>query len=256
MSSIWPAIDPAARRMRSPQGGGIFFKLLFLIFVVVFGFVVYLARYPILRFAGNFWVVDESPQASDAIVILSDDDYDAVRASRAADLFKADWAPRIVASGRSLRPYASIAELMQHDLTDRGVAADAVVRFPNRARNTLEEAGAVSTFLTSRGWKKILIVTSNYHTRRARYIYDHVLAPGTELRMVAAADPAYDPNSWWRTREGLKTFFYECVGFIVAHWELRDSDVRTTSSVLLGRTQYPVDIFRARAGLQRTVHIL
>ena len=87
--------------------GGIFFRLLFLIFLVIFAFVIYLARYPILRFAGSFWVVDESPQTSDAIVVLSDDDYDAVRASRAADLYRASWAPRIVASGRILRPYAS-----------------------------------------------------------------------------------------------------------------------------------------------------
>ncbi len=233
MSKLKPA--PVARAISFPnsQRGGIFFKLIFLIFLVVLAFVIYLARYPILRLAGNFWVVDESPQASDAIVILSDDDYDAVRASRAADLFKADWAPRIVASGRNLRPYASIAELMQHDLADRGVGADAVVRLPNRARNTLEEAGAVSALLSSHGWKKIIVVTSNYHTRRARFIYEHMLAPGTELRMVAAPDPAYDPNSWWRTREGLKTFLYESLGYIVARWELRDADTHTTSSVLL-----------------------
>jgi uncharacterized SAM-binding protein YcdF (DUF218 family) len=220
------------RPLSRSDRGGIFFRLLFLIFLVVFAFVIYLARYPILRFAGNFWVVDESPQTSDAIVILSDDDYDAVRASRAADLYRASWAPRIVASGRALRPYASIAELMQRDLTDRGVPAAAVVRFPNRARNTLDEANAVSEFLSTHGWKKIIVVTSNYHTRRARFIYEHALAPGTELRVVAAPDPAYDPNSWWRTREGLKTFFYELVGYIVARWELRKSDVHTVSSAL------------------------
>src|SRR5262249_54564249 len=147
----------------SSERGGIFFKLIFLIFLVILVAIIYLARYPILRMAGNFWVVEDSPQASDAIVILSDDDYGAVRASRASDLFRADWAPRIVASGRELRPYASIAELMQHDATDRGVPAAAVVKFPNRARNTLEEATAVSEFLTQHGWKKIIVVTSNYH---------------------------------------------------------------------------------------------
>ena len=189
--------------------GGIFFRLLFLIFLVIFAFVIYLARHPILRFAGNFWVVDESPQTSDAIVILSDDDYEAVRASRAADLYRASWAPRIVASGRTLRPYTSIAELMQRDLTDQHLV---------RGRRALA---------------KIIVVTSNYHTRRARFIYEHALAPGTELRVVAAPDPAYDPNSWWRTREGLKTFFYEFVGYIVAHWELRNSDVHTVSAALI-----------------------
>ena len=210
--------------------GGIFFRLLFLIFLAVFALIVYLARYPLLRFAGNFWVVEESPQVSDAILILSDDDFDAVRASRAADLYRASWAPRILASGRALRPYASIAELMQRDLTDRGVPPTAVIRLPNRARNTLEEAGAVSGFLTSHGWKKIIVVTSNYHTRRARFIYERSLAPGSELRVVAASDPDYDPNSWWRTRQGLKTFFYEAVGYVVALWELRKTDVHTVSS--------------------------
>ncbi|MGH9747832.1 MAG: YdcF family protein [Candidatus Acidiferrales bacterium] len=226
-------LGAGAKSFAGSERGGIFFRLLFLIFLLAFAFVIYLVRYPILRFAGNFWVVDESPETSDAIVILSDDDYDAVRASRAADLFKASWAPRVVASGRFLRPYASIAELMQHDLTDRGVPETGVVRFPNRARNTLEESGAVSTFLSSHGWKKILVVTSNYHTRRAQFIYEHTLAPGTELRVIAAPDPAYDPNSWWRTREGLKTFFYEFVGYIVARWELRGTDARTSSSLLV-----------------------
>jgi len=225
---------------RSLQRGGIFFRLLFLIVFVVLALVVYFARYPILRFAGSFWMADESPQTSEAIVILSDDNYGAVRASRAADLYRASWAPRIVASGRELRPYASIAELMQHDLTDRGVPATAVVRFPNRARNTLEEAQAVSEFLSSHGWKKIIVVTSNYHTRRARFIYERTLAPGTDLRMVAAPDPAYDPNTWWRTREGLKTFFYELVGYTVARWELRKSDVRTVSSSLVFGPILPV----------------
>ena len=233
--------------------GGIFFRLLFLIFLAIFAFVIYLARYPILRFAGNFWVVDESPQTSDAIVILSDDDYEAVRASRAADVYRASWAPRIVASGRTLRPYASIAELMQHDLTDRGVPATAVVRFPNRARNTLDEAGAVSEFLVTHGWKKIIVVTSNYHTRRARFIYEHALAPGTELRMVAAPDPAYDPNSWWRTREGLKTFFYELVGYVVARWELRNSDVHAVSA---GRVASPMPRAQLRKGVAVSIYSL
>jgi uncharacterized SAM-binding protein YcdF (DUF218 family) len=235
-------LRPLAKARFPSERGGIFFRLLFLICLAAFALIIYLARYPLLRLAGNFWVVDESPQVSDAIVILSDDDYDAVRASRAADLYRASWAPRTVASGRALRSYASIAELMQHDLGDRGVPATAVVRFPNRARNTLEEAGAVSEFLTSHGWKKIIVVTSNYHTRRARFIYERSLAPGSELRVVAASDPAYDPNSWWRTREGLKTFFYESVGYVVALWELRNTDLHTVSGLALPflppRTQF------------------
>lgn len=212
-----------------PERGGIFFRLLFLIFFLAFLGVLYLLRGPILRIAGGFWVVDEPAQNSDAIVILSDDDYEADRASRAAQLYKDGRAPRVVASGRNLRPYASIAELMEHDLVDRGVPASAVVRFPHRARDTREEAAALAPFLASHGWKKILVVTSNYHTRRAQFIFARTLAPGTELNVVAATGRDYDPDNWWKTREGVRLFFHESVGMCVALWEMRHSEVQTKS---------------------------
>ena len=226
-------IPPRRASSATSQRGGIFFRLLFLIAFLAILFVLYLARNPLLRLAGNFWVVDDPPARADAIVVLSDDNYFGERAARAAELFKAGWAPRVVASGRNLRPYASMAELMKHDLKDRGVPESAVVPFPNRAENTREEAAAVSEFVASHGWKRILVVTSNYHTRRARYIYERLLPAGTALQVSAAHDSEFDPSGWWRTRLGVKIFFYETGGLLVAIWELRHYDVRTTEASLL-----------------------
>ncbi len=215
-------------KRRDGQRGGIFSKLLFLIFVVVLVAILYLARQPILRYAGDFWIVDETPQVSDVIVILSDDNYGADRAARAAQLFKSGMAPRILASGRLLRPYAGIAELMEHDLKALGVPANAIVPVTHRATNTREEAIADSQAIAAHGWKKVLLVTSNYHTRRADYIFERTLPPGTELRVVSAPDSEYDPNTWWHTRNGLKRFLYESAGYVVAMWEMRHSEVQTT----------------------------
>jgi uncharacterized SAM-binding protein YcdF (DUF218 family) len=183
-----------------------------------------------MRVAGNFWVVDDGPVASDAIIVLGDDNYEGDRATRAAELLKQGWAPRIIASGRYLRPYASIAQLEQHDLMERGVPASAILPFAHRARNTREEGEAIAQFISSRGWKRILVVTSNYHTRRARYILARVLPAGTEMRMIPAQDVDYDPDNWWRTRAGAKHFFHESVGMIVAMWELRHQDARTATT--------------------------
>jgi uncharacterized SAM-binding protein YcdF (DUF218 family) len=213
---------------RDSQRGGIFSKLLFLIFVVVLVAILYVARHPILRFAGDFWIVDETPQVSDVIVILSDDNYGADRAARAAQLFKSGMAPRVLASGRLLRPYAGIAELMEHDLKALGVPANAIVPVTHRATNTREEAIADSQAIAAHGWKKVLLVTSNYHTRRANYIFERALPPGTELRVVSAPDSEYDPNNWWQTRNGLKRFLYESAGYVVAMWEMRHSEVQTS----------------------------
>jgi uncharacterized SAM-binding protein YcdF (DUF218 family) len=219
---------PSVLKKREGQRGGIFSKLLFLIFVVVFVAILYLARHPILRFAGDFWIVDQTPQVSDVIVILSDDNYEADRATRAAQLFRSGMAPRILASGRLLRPYAGIEELMQRDLKALGVPPNAIVPVTHRGTNTREEAAADAQAIAAHGWKKVLLVTSNYHTRRADYIFERTLPAGTELRVISAPDSEYDPNNWWRTRNGLKGFLYEAVGYIVAMWEMRHSEVQTS----------------------------
>ena len=209
------------------QRGGIIFKFLLLCCFVVFLLAIYLVRHPLMHLAGRALVLDDSPRAADAIVMLGDDNYNGDRATKAAELIKAGWAPRVVASGRYLRPYLSIADLEQRDLTDRGVPPSAIVRFPNRAQNTREECTALSGLLAQKGWKHILLVTSNYHTRRADYICSRVLPEGTELHVIAAADSEFRPDGWWQTRQGEKIFFHELVGFVAAAWELRGKHVQT-----------------------------
>ncbi len=223
---------PKTSRMGGSQRGGIFFRLIFLLCLIVFCFFLYIVRHPLFRLAGGFWVVDETPTPSDAIVMLSDDDYQADRAAHAAELFKAGWAPHVVASGRLLRPYAGIAELEQHDLESRGVPESAIVKLPQTDRNTREECQGIGQFVVSHGWKRVLLVTSNYYTRRARYICARVFPSGTTLIVSAARDSDYDPDNWWRTRQGTKIFFGEAVGIIVAMWELRHTDVHASESAL------------------------
>jgi uncharacterized SAM-binding protein YcdF (DUF218 family) len=228
---------PRSKCHPASQRGGIFFRLLFLICFLFLVFLVYLARHPLMRLAGSFWVVDEGPAAADAVVMLGDDNYQADRATRAAELIKAGWAPRVIASGRYLRPNASIAELEERDLVDRGVPPSAVVRFAHHAESTRDEAMALSALISSKGWKRIIVVTSNFHTRRARYICERAFPPGTALRVVAARDSDFDPDHWWETRLGVKIFTHELVGMLVTMWEMRHQEARTTSSIRLPSAQ-------------------
>ncbi len=253
---------PTLPRYNGPQKsqrGGIFFRLLFLLCFLFLIFLVYLARHPLLRIAGNFWTVDDGPVAADAIVMLGDDNYSGDRAARAADLLKAGWAPRVVASGRYLRPYASVAELEARDLTDHGVPATAIVRLDHRAEDTREECVAIGQLISARGWKRIILVTSNFHTRRSRYICSRTFPPGTVLRVVAARDSDFDPDNWWRTRLGVKIFAHELVGMTVAMWEMRHSDVQTSDFAALVRLPsdgWRIGRFRYSACLQVLAAVL
>ena len=208
----------------SSQRGGIIAKLIALIVLVVLIALLYLVRAPLLRLAGSFWVRPDPPANSDVIVILGDDNFTADRATRAADLYHDGWAPQVVGSGRWLRPYMSIADLMQRDLEARGVPRQAIIPFAHNARDTIEEVTGIAEFTHQHGWRRVMIVTSNYHTRRTRYICDHLFPSDTHVLVESAPDHDYDPDSWWRTRVGLKVFLHESMGMLEAFWVLHHHD--------------------------------
>jgi len=225
----------AARRSSGRQRGGILGSLAGLLFIIVFCAVIYLARRPLLRFAGESWIVEDPLEHADAILVLSDDNFFADRATRASELFRQKLAPVIVASGRRLRPSAGIAELMEHDLVERGVPREAVIRFPQDADNTREEAIALATLVIEDHWHSVIVVTSNYHTRRARYIFRHIFPDSIDVRVASARDGDFDADHWWENRKSLKEFTRELAAMVVAMWELRgDSRYKAQAIAELG----------------------
>jgi uncharacterized SAM-binding protein YcdF (DUF218 family) len=215
---------PGVQGARRSQHGGIISSLISLLFVVLLCGALYLARQPLLRFAGESWIVDDPLEHADAILVLSDDNFYADRATRATQLYREGMAPLVVASGRRLRPYAGIAELMEHDLAERGVPKDKIVRMAHDADNTKDEAQALAQFSVERKWRSVIVVTSNYHTRRARYIFTRVFPAGIAVRVTGARDGDFDPEAWWQKRISIKKLTREVAGLAVAIWELREGD--------------------------------
>jgi uncharacterized SAM-binding protein YcdF (DUF218 family) len=74
--------------------------------------------------------------------------------------------------------------------------------------STVEEAGQAVAELRRRGFHRILVVTSLWHTGRSGRIFRR-LAPEMDIHMVGADDPAWHDGNWWMEREGKKTFFLE-----------------------------------------------
>ena len=100
------------------QRGSIITTFVALLFLALLCVAIYLARHPLMRLAGEGLVVEDQLVRSDAIILLSDDNFYADRATRAAELYRQNLAPTVVASGVRLRPYAGISEFMTHDLVE------------------------------------------------------------------------------------------------------------------------------------------
>ena len=233
------------RKLYGPsQRGGIVSSLIATIAALMVLFVLYLARHPIFRLFGEAWVVEDTLERSDALIVLSDDNYYADRATRASQLYRQGLAPIVVASGRRLRPYAGIAELMEHDLIERGVPKDKILRVAHDADNTREEAQALAKIVAQKKWREVIVVTSNYHTRRARYIFSHVLPATTKMRITGAPDGDFDPDRWWEKRISIKEFFREIVAMVVAVWEQHSdkSSASQAQAVVGASTGKPLEL--------------
>jgi uncharacterized SAM-binding protein YcdF (DUF218 family) len=160
-----------------------------------------------LRALGDYLVSGQEPFRADMIVVLGGDDR-GNRILKGAELLRKGYAPKILVSG----PYCCYDQV-ESDVAigfavRRGYPADWFISLPVKGNSTEEEAREVLAELDRRGVRRFLVVTSNYHTRRAARIYGR-LVPADRFRVVAARDWAFHPDGWWRDRNARKQAFYE-----------------------------------------------
>jgi uncharacterized SAM-binding protein YcdF (DUF218 family) len=167
--------------------------------------------------AARFLVVDE-PEKSDAIVVLAGETK--VRPARALELLRQGVAPRVFmdAETRDLiydQRLTDIAQKYVNSLPEVSrIAVCPIVGF-----STYAEADDVSRCLQSLGAHRVLIVTSEFHTRRALLIFRHRL-PQYQFSAAAARNPAQFGEAWWTNREWAKVTFDECSKML--WWEAVD----------------------------------
>ena len=175
------------------------------------------ARTVWLRWMGEFLVRAEAPQAADVAVVLAGDGY-GHRVMRAVELARQGYVKQILVDG----PYEGY-DLNEADLAiafavRRGAPKEILVPVPMPVHSTVAEARLIDEELQKRKVSKALIVTSNFHTRRARSVFDRIGSRHIQYRVVASPDEDFSPEDWWLDREGKKVLFLEYVK--LAYWWL------------------------------------
>ncbi|MGD0793732.1 MAG: YdcF family protein [Terriglobales bacterium] len=156
--------------------------------------------------AARFLVVDE-PEKSDAMVVLAGETN--VRPARALELLRQGVAPHVFldAETRDLIYDQRLADIAQKYVNGLG-EANRVSVCPIVGLSTIAEADDASRCLQSLGAHRVLIVTSESHTRRALMIFRHRL-PQYQFNAAAVRDPAHFGEAWWTNREWAKVTFDE-----------------------------------------------
>jgi uncharacterized SAM-binding protein YcdF (DUF218 family) len=169
---------------------------------------IFLFHKPILKAAGDYLVESSAPEKADAIVVLAGDNRGA-RIMRAAELVRDGYAPIALVSGPMEIYGVNEADLAIQYAIRHGAPASYFQPVYRPALSTLDEAKAFAVELQQRNIHKLLLVTSDYHSRRALSIFRRIIGPSVIIHAVTAPDRYFRADAWWQNREGQKTVFYE-----------------------------------------------
>lgn len=205
--------------------------ILFTLFVAAAA-IVLLASSPAILPCFSRWLdIGQRPVKADYVMVLLGDEQ--TRPFVAAALAAEGWADTVLLTEIAPSPQTIDGisppshEIARDILVSRGVPPERIVLMPAEARSTFDEARALAGLLESRPNARVLAVTSDYHSRRSRWVFHHVLAEQADkVTFVTAPTDYYVTDRWWRSQWGtravaseyLKLAFYLMRYGYLVHW--------------------------------------
>jgi uncharacterized SAM-binding protein YcdF (DUF218 family) len=165
-----------------------------------------------LKALGAALITDDPLHPAGAILVLAGESREGDRVRHAVQLFKRGLAPLLVLSGTPMGFRTHEADVMRRHAEFLGVPSTRILTVRQNGDSTKEEAGVVVPILKRRGLKEVILVTSNYHTARAKRIFERVAGPyGPHFLASPVNDGLFEPDGWWMRRRYAKTFVYEAI---------------------------------------------
>jgi uncharacterized SAM-binding protein YcdF (DUF218 family) len=154
-----------------------------------------------LPWIGEFLVVADPLQKADALVLLSGDEDP--RVAYGAQLFQQGYAGWFILTDMHLETipesqgvYSARVKLKT---LEQGVPDERILIIPAQVSTTYEEAIRLKEFTVSKGFRSLIVVTSPYHTRRARWLLRDVFSSsGVALVVRPVSNHSYQAEAWWR----------------------------------------------------------
>jgi uncharacterized SAM-binding protein YcdF (DUF218 family) len=167
--------------------------------------------------SGRFLVLNDLEHADVIVVLAGETDR---RPARGLQLLSQNYAPRMLLD-------VPVSDVV-YDRSLIEIAKSYVAKAPQSSSieicpvvglSTKGETQDVARCLSHTAVRRILLVTSDYHTRRARSIFQHQLK-GYQFFVTPASNPQQFGASWWQHRQWAKMNFDEWLRLM--WWEAVD----------------------------------
>ncbi len=171
--------------------------------------------------ASSVLSTDNGPQPADLIFVLNGEIE--TRPFHAADLFKQGLAPQILIARVEDSPPiemglwpnetdVAVKIMRELDVPESNIT---MLTSPGGVSSTYEEAVSLRQYAENHDAQRVILTTSAFHTRRARWIFRKVLADsGIDLDVSAAPHLEFDKTNWWTIEEGLVYFTNEYIKLV------------------------------------------
>ena len=204
-------------------------SVLFLTFVLAFIF-----RKPLLTGYAHLFSVHTATKGADALICLSGGKI--TRVPETLRLWNQGYAPSVYLTDEKKRN----KEFSKLETSDLEFASEVVKRMElnatwqtipsvgDGATSTFDEAEDVLAYGKDKGWKRIIIVTDEFHTRRARYAFEKIFDDsGIEVEVAGAPNEVFSDDDWWQSDSGISCYFLETIKFpVYFFWDQEPTVVR------------------------------
>lgn len=168
----------------------------------------------LVHFIGRFLVVDQRPLPSDAVILLSGD---VGRLEKSVELMREGYADKLILTKTDGR---GRGEISLRSVVQAGVPPEAI--YPDyMAISTYTNAVNSKDIMLEHKFKSAIVVSSNYHMRRVKYIFDKVYkGSGIRLTFVAAPSENFSADRWWSNRQYMRytmSEYIKLLGYVIKY---------------------------------------
>jgi uncharacterized SAM-binding protein YcdF (DUF218 family) len=188
-----------------------FFPFFFLIFCLIF---------LLVWKSGHALVHEDAFDNVDWAVVLAGQSRDCERTAAAIDLFKQNRIDTILLSSIRIFKSRFVGEFLIPDLVREGIPRERLYELQHDAYSTIEESRLIIQQFRGLGIDTVLVISSNYHTSRARMIFQHLAGGYPEFLFYPAPYDGYDSEAWWASRISLKLYILEWLKTFASRIEL------------------------------------
>jgi uncharacterized SAM-binding protein YcdF (DUF218 family) len=191
--------------------------------LIILGIIIILLYFSfpfILEGMAGFLIASDPLEKADVIVVLAGD-ANGERVEEGVKLYKEGWASKILLSGGPLAWHLTYAKNMRQEAHALGVP-DAAVLLQDQSRSTYEDAQYSLAILKKLNLKRIILVTSPNHMRRARAVF-RKMARKYDMKIMAhpVQKSIFNPKHFWSRHEDTQAVVSEYTalfGYLLKGW--------------------------------------